>query len=283
MQRGLRAYSNVRVDEIRAAAVGGDRLDEPTRHRLERSFDIDLSGIRVHADPVADRLTRSLHTDAYAVGRHVFFRTGAYQPRTEAGLRLLAHEVTHTLQQACPRSNGSPSGAAQELEAEQAAVSVAAGRPVHLRRRPVRLPDALADGRLVIQRHEAFEHRILGDLPAADIYALVRRAPNFDEIIERETRLMWLWHENPELVSEADVSNAYPAIQTLRLQPSNLLMTYGELTALPGLHRQLPERLHRLSEGRAPADSPDHASRELLPAEHATRHTHEHPVRTCGD
>ncbi len=76
MPRGFRrhTWADARLDEVRAAAVGGDRLDESTRHRLERSFDVDLTAIRVHTDPVSDRLTRSLRTDAFATGPHLFFR-----------------------------------------------------------------------------------------------------------------------------------------------------------------------------------------------------------------
>ena len=43
---------------------------------------------------------------------------------------------------------------------------------------------------------------------------------------------MWLWHQNPEQVTEDDVKNADGSIRTLRLRPSNLLVTYGELNAL---------------------------------------------------
>jgi len=93
---------------IRTQLAGGRPLDAAARRALERNFEIDLSEIRIHADSMADHLTRTLHTDAFAAGTHVFFRQGAYQPHTPAGLRLLAHEVTHTLQQARRESGRSP-------------------------------------------------------------------------------------------------------------------------------------------------------------------------------
>jgi outer membrane protein assembly factor BamB len=230
--------------DVRTEMAGGTRLDADVRRTLERSFDIDLSAIRVHADPVADRLTRSEHTDAFAAGAHLFFRSGAYQPRTEAGLRLLTHEVTHTLQQARGVSNQRQSDLEVvdlEVEADRAAASVATGRRVHVHGRPARLSDGLTDDSLVIQRHESFEHRALGDVPAADIYAIAIAAGSSnrdaiikrDAIVERETKLMWLWHQSPDRVTEKDVTDACPGIRTLRLQPSNLLVTYGELNALP--------------------------------------------------
>ena len=53
------------------------------------------------------------------------------------------------------------------------------------------------------------------------------------EIVDRETQLMWLWHQKPEQVNEDRVKALCPWIRTTRLQPSNLLVTYGELNALP--------------------------------------------------
>src|SRR5262249_26963045 len=122
---------------IRARMAGGDPLDAQTRHMLERSFEIDLSEVRIHTDSAADHLTRTVQTDAFAAGPHLFFRRGAYQPHTPTGLGLVAHEVTHTLQQA--RGEAALSPADQEAEADRAADHVAAGRRVRPYRRPARL------------------------------------------------------------------------------------------------------------------------------------------------
>jgi len=78
----------------------GSPLDPDTRCILEAGLDVDLSAVPVHDSSAADALATSLSADAFAVGRHVFFRAGAYRPHTEAGLWLLAHEVTHSVQQA---------------------------------------------------------------------------------------------------------------------------------------------------------------------------------------
>jgi hypothetical protein len=61
-----------------------DPLAAGSRHILEQSRGTDLSAIRVHADTVADRLAYELETDASAAGPHLFFRRGAYQPRTRS-------------------------------------------------------------------------------------------------------------------------------------------------------------------------------------------------------
>jgi hypothetical protein len=215
------------IDAVCAEATGGDSLDEATTYRLERGFQLDLSAVRVHADGVADRVTRALDTDACAAGPHLFFRSGAYEPRSAAGLALLAHEVAHSVQQqvdAC--------GPHAEQEADLAARSVLAGRTVRLSVRP----RVLAPRRpQTVQRHESYEHRSLGDVPTADIVSITSRTDpaRFSEIIERETALMWKWHQDPEKVQETDITGPCPWITPIRLPMSGLLVTYGELNALP--------------------------------------------------
>ncbi|MGH2717072.1 MAG: DUF4157 domain-containing protein, partial [Actinomycetota bacterium] len=173
------------MHEVRSVATGGEPLEEPIRWRLERSFAADLSLIRIHADTTADRLARAFGTDGFAAGPHLFFRAGAYRPRSEVGLGLIAHEVTHALQQ---RSGSC--GPGSELEAERAGRRAVAGQAVRLSVRPGALQDTPPRA---IQRHESFEHRCLGDLPTGDIssLALGRSSTGFEAIVDRETALLW--------------------------------------------------------------------------------------------
>lgn len=84
---------------ILAAAGTGARLDDAVRRPLERGFGVDLAGLRIHTGAEADGLSRSLRARAFTVGPDIFFRSGAFQPHCAGGRRLLAHEVTHALQQ----------------------------------------------------------------------------------------------------------------------------------------------------------------------------------------
>ena len=77
----------------------GHSLGDATRHRLERTFDADFSTVRVHTDSEAGRLSRALGANAFATGRDIFFDHGAYQPDNFRGQKLLAHELTHVVQQ----------------------------------------------------------------------------------------------------------------------------------------------------------------------------------------
>jgi hypothetical protein len=81
------------------AARGGRPLDAATRGDFEHRLGADLSRVRVHDDADAASSAGSLHADAYAFGEHIVFGAGNHRPDTAAGRHLLAHELTHTLQQ----------------------------------------------------------------------------------------------------------------------------------------------------------------------------------------
>jgi hypothetical protein len=59
----------------------------------------DFSGVKVHTDAQSDQLNRSIQAKAFTTGQDVFFRAGAYQPGSRAGQELIAHELTHVVQQ----------------------------------------------------------------------------------------------------------------------------------------------------------------------------------------
>jgi hypothetical protein len=77
----------------------GHPLDGATRGFMEARFGRDFGGVRVHTDEQAAASARAVRALAYTVGSHVVFGTGQYQPAQPSGRRLLAHELTHVLQQ----------------------------------------------------------------------------------------------------------------------------------------------------------------------------------------
>jgi hypothetical protein len=77
-------------------------MDPSTRSFMESRFRQDFSDVRVHADPQAVASAEAVHARAYTVGRNIVFGSGQFAPATPAGRRLLAHELTHVVQQ----SNG---------------------------------------------------------------------------------------------------------------------------------------------------------------------------------
>lgn len=77
----------------------GQPLDSATRSFFERHFCHDFGAVRVHADPHAAQSARVVQARAYTVGTDLVFGDGGYTPSTASGRRLLAHELTHALQQ----------------------------------------------------------------------------------------------------------------------------------------------------------------------------------------
>ena len=77
----------------------GEPLDGRTRAFFEPRFGYDFSRIRIHLDQKANASTNAVNAFAYTAGRHMFFAAGQYLPGTSEGNRLLAHELTHVVQQ----------------------------------------------------------------------------------------------------------------------------------------------------------------------------------------
>ena len=85
--------------DIRREANGGQALQDSTRQQFEGFFGTDLGDVRVHADAKAAELSRTLGADAFTVGSNVFFGAGKFSPGNDSGNNLLAHELTHVVQQ----------------------------------------------------------------------------------------------------------------------------------------------------------------------------------------
>ena len=78
---------------------GGRPLDPPVRADMEDSLGHDFSDVRVHDDAAADASARSVQATAYTVGSHMVFQRDAYDPTSDDGRHVLAHELTHVVQQ----------------------------------------------------------------------------------------------------------------------------------------------------------------------------------------
>jgi uncharacterized protein DUF4157 len=78
---------------------GGTPIEGSTRSMMEARLGHDFSDVRVHTGAKADESARSVNAHAYTVGSDVVFKTGQYAPETQAGMRTLAHELTHVVQQ----------------------------------------------------------------------------------------------------------------------------------------------------------------------------------------
>ncbi|MGH3558003.1 MAG: eCIS core domain-containing protein [Mycobacterium sp.] len=219
---------------IESTAGSGKPLSaEPALRRHLSRGGRDPSPIRLHTGAEAQRITALLGAAAVTSGADIFLAADCFDPGTDAGLRLIEHEFVHVGQQSerdgplnkLAASGGTYCGTPGDPWERRASAGVPGGHAASaFRARPPR-PGA------IIQCHDSFEHRVLGDLRTADFTAL--GGPQRQDVIQRQLDLLWNWHQNPTSVTEQTVNNLCPWIRTLRLPASGLLVTYGELNALP--------------------------------------------------
>lgn len=84
---------------IQSSMAAGAPLPLGVRHFMEPRFGADFSNVRIHTDDKAAALNRQLSARAFTVSNHVFFSQGSFQPASDQGRELIAHELTHTIQQ----------------------------------------------------------------------------------------------------------------------------------------------------------------------------------------
>lgn len=91
----------------------GAPLSGTTRQFMETAFGVDFSRVRVHADGPAAKMSRDIHAKAFTYGNDIYFNNGQYNPHSPQGRHLLAHELTHVVQQ-----DGSSAGLIQRAETD---------------------------------------------------------------------------------------------------------------------------------------------------------------------
>jgi len=84
---------------IKSTHGSGQALTGSTRHFFESSFGRDFGDVKIHTDSRANHLARSINARAFTHKSDVYFNSGEYQPHSSKGQRLLAHELTHVVQQ----------------------------------------------------------------------------------------------------------------------------------------------------------------------------------------
>jgi flagellar biosynthesis GTPase FlhF len=93
---------------VRAARGGGSPLSDSARAFMEPRFGANFSNVRVHTSPEAHGLSQSIGAKAFTVGSDIFFSNNRYQPDSKEGQHLLAHELTHVVQNRGSRASVKP-------------------------------------------------------------------------------------------------------------------------------------------------------------------------------
>ena len=77
----------------------GDSLEPNVKMEMEQGFDADFSGVKIHTDNESAKANKKIGAHAFTTGNDIFFNEGKYRPDSENGKKLIAHELTHTIQQ----------------------------------------------------------------------------------------------------------------------------------------------------------------------------------------
>ena len=96
---------NVVENNLANLAGKGNVLPEETLTEMSSYFGNDFTGVRIHTDSDARRLNKNLNAQAFTQGNDIYFNEGKYDPNSKVGKHLLAHELTHVVQQqSAPKS-----------------------------------------------------------------------------------------------------------------------------------------------------------------------------------
>lgn len=119
---------------INQARSGGETLNPDIQNQMGQGLGADFSQVRVHTSQDSHELNQALGAKAFTTGKDIFFKEGAYDPHSTSGKELLAHELTHVVQQGTGQVNHSPGGMTvnapgdmHEQQADQAAQSLVHG------------------------------------------------------------------------------------------------------------------------------------------------------------
>lgn len=88
-----------------ASKGSGTSLPDATRRSMESSMGADFSNVKVHTDSGAVQMSKDLNAQAFTHGSDIYFNSGKYDPSSKSGQHLLAHELTHTVQQGAANTN----------------------------------------------------------------------------------------------------------------------------------------------------------------------------------
>ena len=196
---------------IQSAKGGGAPLADGVRSSMEQGFGADFGGVRVHTGGEADALNRSLNARAFTTGNDVFFGKGEYNPGSSGGKELLAHELTHTVQQ----------GAAP---LQRQADTSGAGNATPTLRRPRQV--RLANRSAVIQRIGAATQ--LRGLDAHNTDERTTQRPDLRGVVESYGTIVKLTYEAIQEITpllDTDVAGLNTAKLKLNVDPIKSIYT----------------------------------------------------------
>jgi len=177
---------------ISQARGGGQALDSAVQAQMSESMGYDFSGVRVHTSPEADSLNRQLTAKAFTTGQDVFFREGAYDPNSSGGRELIAHELTHVVQQGTGVVRGggrmtvNAPGDAYEQQADASARQVT-GANASVQRQDEPMEEDVIQQQPIEEEEEMLQPKAIqreGAEPEEDIFQLQPEEEEEEELIQ---------------------------------------------------------------------------------------------------
>ncbi|SEC21075.1 protein of unknown function [Tenacibaculum sp. MAR_2009_124] len=98
-KKGVKTNTNNSIEGKLRRGSGGVKMDPKTRNEMEAGFGADFSNVNIHKDSEAQEMSSNVGAQAFTHGHDIYFNEGKYDPNTKEGKHLLAHELTHTIQQ----------------------------------------------------------------------------------------------------------------------------------------------------------------------------------------
>lgn len=95
--------------QLQSSKGQGAPLNHSVLHSMQSKFGADFGSVRIHTNQTSAQLSRSINAQAFTHGSDIYFNHGKYNPHTSSGGHLLAHELTHTIQQGATSVHRKPS------------------------------------------------------------------------------------------------------------------------------------------------------------------------------
>lgn len=194
------AVSQAAARTIQSSRGAGQPLAAADRSFYEPRFGRDLGNVRIHDDPAAHQAARDVQARAFTYGQDIYFSAGRYQPGTQAGRELMAHELAHTIQQRpgakIARAPDPPPGAAAPPTAAPLTSSAqATGQPAQTAAAVGGAAPVVADGEATLLLGPVGVPAFRLEGANADLYAgLMRRSPRYTGSRPQDQRVIWKRH-----------------------------------------------------------------------------------------
>ena len=155
---------------INQARGGGQSMADNIRQPMEQAFGADFSRVKVHTDGQSDQLNRSIQARAFTTGQDMFFRSGEYNPGSRGGQELIAHELTHVVQQNGRATRSHPIQKQSTLKIVQRAGDYSGLLPDH----DVEKNDAYDFGQQNKRKKEFTYHHIIPENTLTKVYDKIK-------------------------------------------------------------------------------------------------------------